>query len=86
MTPSFLAFLKYIRFWKCFEEMQLNGVVADWYTHTIFVHGLCKNGCILQAVDLFRDIRNNEWELSAETRNCIIYIFNRCGLAREEWN
>ncbi|KAK1568769.1 hypothetical protein Q3G72_028441 [Acer saccharum] len=53
-------------------EMQHDNVLPDPCTYNILIDGLCKNGCVLEAVDLFHNLKNCKFDLSIEIASCLI--------------
>ena len=60
---------------KLFGEMQHDNVLPDPCTYHILIDGLCKNGCVLEAVDLFHNLKNCKFDLSVEIVSCLINGF-----------
>ncbi|KAH9696345.1 pentatricopeptide repeat-containing protein [Citrus sinensis] len=70
---------------KLFDEMQLNGVVPDSITYATLVDGLCKNGFVLEAVELFHTLKNLKCELNIGAYNCLIDGLCKSGQLEVAW-
>uniref|UniRef100_A0A0D9XKP1 Pentacotripeptide-repeat region of PRORP domain-containing protein n=1 Tax=Leersia perrieri TaxID=77586 RepID=A0A0D9XKP1_9ORYZ len=58
------------------------GLIPDKYTFSTLIHGLCKVGSMLEAVDLFERV-TKEVELEIVTYNCLINGYRLLGKTRE---
>ncbi|XP_031258280.1 pentatricopeptide repeat-containing protein At1g62680, mitochondrial-like [Pistacia vera] len=53
-------------------EMRLNDVFPDSWTYNVFINRLCKNGYVLEAVEMFNALVNNKFAVSIEVLNSLI--------------
>ncbi|XP_031271282.1 pentatricopeptide repeat-containing protein At1g62914, mitochondrial-like [Pistacia vera] len=53
-------------------EMRLNDAFPNSWTYNIFIDGLCKNGRVLEALEMFNALVNNEIAVSIEGLNSLI--------------
>ncbi|XP_031247371.1 pentatricopeptide repeat-containing protein At5g39710-like [Pistacia vera] len=52
--------------------MQLNGAFPNSWTYSIFIDGLCKNGCVLEAVEMFYTLVDNKFAIDLTSLNSLI--------------
>ncbi|XP_031284276.1 pentatricopeptide repeat-containing protein At1g62680, mitochondrial-like [Pistacia vera] len=50
-------------------EMRLNNVFPDSWTYNIFIDGLCKNGCVLEVLEMFNALVINKFAVGIEEQN-----------------
>ncbi|TXG67901.1 hypothetical protein EZV62_009176 [Acer yangbiense] len=56
-----------------YREMISKGVVPNVITYnTFFIDGLCKNGCIVEAMELLDILKKDKFILSIKSYNCVI--------------
>ncbi|KAK3182858.1 hypothetical protein Dsin_030144 [Dipteronia sinensis] len=60
---------------KIFGEMRFNNVAPDVSTYNILIDGLCKNGCVTKAIEVFHTLKKKKsnFDLSIETYNCFLH-------------
>lgn len=62
---------------KVSDAKMLFGVFKAWYCanlsiYGIFLNGMCKNGCLLGAIELFNDLKSYNLKLDIEAFNRVI--------------
>ncbi|XP_044510125.1 putative pentatricopeptide repeat-containing protein At1g09680 [Mangifera indica] len=65
--------------------MQLSNLPPDLFTYNILIDGYCKNGCVLEAVELFHTLINRNIQPDITTFNCLINGLCKTGRLNIAW-
>ncbi|KAK1549890.1 hypothetical protein Q3G72_009668 [Acer saccharum] len=57
---------------KLLDEMQSVNVTPNSSIFTTFINGLCRNDCVLDALELFHTLENRKFQFTIEIFNCLI--------------
>ena len=51
------------------------------WTHSVFIDGLCKNGCVSEEVEMFHTLVNNEFAVDLESLNSLFDELCKTGIS-----